>query len=227
MVGWFGLVICDEVHFLKNIDCLMYRAVELLAAREKLFLTGTPMINRPVDLVGILQLLWDDAWWGDTDPSLEDYRRAALSSGTSISPAEVGRYLQYLTLTLYQRFASARSGEQMSALTTQAVLPVILNTIQLRKMFADEIKTTGGHRVRIGSEIPPYIIHTVELAMEPIEQALYYRVHETQAKGLTRGVDEDTGDGRVEIPQAPPPSTCGPGPPPRTTREDLDDKESE
>ena len=129
MVGWFGLVICDEVHFLKNIDSLIYRAVELLAAREKLFLTGTPMINRPVDLVGILQSLWDDTWWGDTDPSLEDYRRAALSSGTSISPAEVGRYLQYLNPTLYQRFASARSGEQISVLAAQAVLPVIFNTI--------------------------------------------------------------------------------------------------
>ena len=30
MVGWFGLVICDEVHFLENINSLMYPAVELL-----------------------------------------------------------------------------------------------------------------------------------------------------------------------------------------------------
>ena len=54
--GWFGLVICDEVHFLKNTYSLMHRAVELLQARGKLFLSGTPMVNRPIDLVGTLQL---------------------------------------------------------------------------------------------------------------------------------------------------------------------------
>ena len=42
------------MYFSKNTDSLIYRAVKLLDMREKLFLTGTLMINRPIDLVGIL-----------------------------------------------------------------------------------------------------------------------------------------------------------------------------
>ena len=38
-------------------NSLIHCIVELLYAKEKLFLTGTP-INRPINLVGILQLIW-------------------------------------------------------------------------------------------------------------------------------------------------------------------------
>ena len=44
----------NEVQFLKNTNPLMHRAVELLETCERLFSTGTPMTNRPVDLVSIL-----------------------------------------------------------------------------------------------------------------------------------------------------------------------------
>ena len=56
MGGWFGLVMYDEVHFLKNTNSPIHRAAELLYAEEKFFLTGTPIINRSIDLVGTLQL---------------------------------------------------------------------------------------------------------------------------------------------------------------------------
>ena len=42
LVGWFGLVICDEVHFLKNVDSLMHRAVEILQAKERTLPHGHP-----------------------------------------------------------------------------------------------------------------------------------------------------------------------------------------
>ncbi len=43
---YFVLLICDEVHLLKNVNSMMHRIVDYLAAAEKLFLIGTPMINR-------------------------------------------------------------------------------------------------------------------------------------------------------------------------------------
>ena len=90
------------------------------------------MINQRADLVGMLQLLWHDAWWGTAQPLLEKYRKVSksLSVGTSISSAEVGRYLHYLNPTLYQHFASALFGEYISVFTAQAVLPVILNILK-------------------------------------------------------------------------------------------------
>ena len=45
MGGSFGLVIYDEVHLLQTTHLLLHSAVEHLFAEEKLFLTGTPMIN--------------------------------------------------------------------------------------------------------------------------------------------------------------------------------------
>ena len=56
-----------------------------------------------------------------------------------------------------------------------------------------------GKVVRIGSDIPPYVIHTVELAMSRDEERAYYRIHESQAKDMGRGLDEETGDGRVDF----------------------------
>ena len=79
----------------------------------------------------------------------------------------------------YRRFANGKGGEPITATTAQEVLPVILSTIQLRRTFADEMEVSEGVRVRIGSEIPPYIIYTVKLAMQKSEQKLYYRVHES------------------------------------------------
>ena len=46
-----------------------------------------------------------------------------------------------------------------------------------------------GKVVRIGSDIPPYVIHTVELAMSRDEERVYYRIHESQAKDMGRGAD--------------------------------------
>ena len=54
-------MIYDKVYFLKNINSMMHRAAKLLYAEEKLFLTGTSIIDRLVDLVYILQF----SWWGD------------------------------------------------------------------------------------------------------------------------------------------------------------------
>ena len=49
MGGWFGLVICDEVHLFKHTNLLMQRVVELVYAEENLFLTATPMVKCPIN----------------------------------------------------------------------------------------------------------------------------------------------------------------------------------
>ena len=74
------------------------------------------MINRPIELVGILQLFWDPKWAGNDTLGEEAYFRAStrLREGTSVSPHKVGDYLAYLDPHLYKRFDASRSGKQMS-----------------------------------------------------------------------------------------------------------------
>ena len=158
------------------------------------------MINRPVDLVGILQLLWNDDW-RRAALEKEDYRQQSLQlhTGASISPKNIDHYLAYLHSAKYRKFASGSTEKETSAITARAVLPVILNIVQLRQTFANEIEMTGGRTVRVESEIPPYTIYTVDLAMNLSEQKTYYKVYESQTKGIKRGVDEKSEDGRINF----------------------------
>ena len=56
--GIFARIIADEAQKLKSIAAVAHRSVLDLAARHYILLTATPMINRPMDLVGLLALFW-------------------------------------------------------------------------------------------------------------------------------------------------------------------------
>ena len=47
----FDVLIADECHYVKNKDAKRSKALFGIRARRKLFLTGTPILNRPVELV--------------------------------------------------------------------------------------------------------------------------------------------------------------------------------
>ena len=51
------LIVFDEAHYLKNPAAKRTRACLALKAETRLFLTGTPVVNRPMDLFPILQSL--------------------------------------------------------------------------------------------------------------------------------------------------------------------------
>ena len=53
----FDIVICDEAHYLKNPKAQRTKAVLGLKAQRWLFLTGTPVLNRPVELWPLLTKL--------------------------------------------------------------------------------------------------------------------------------------------------------------------------
>lgn len=65
----WDLVVIDEAHYLKNNKAnrtkqvVGYRALPAVKARRKLALTGTPIVNRPVELFNIIKYLAPYAWW--------------------------------------------------------------------------------------------------------------------------------------------------------------------
>ena len=53
----FDLVIFDESHALQSVKSKRTKAAQLVNGRRKMFLTGTPMLNRPIDLYPMLNMV--------------------------------------------------------------------------------------------------------------------------------------------------------------------------
>ena len=56
----WDVLVADECHYVKNKDAKRSKALYALDARRKLFLTGTPILNRPIELWAILNALAPD-----------------------------------------------------------------------------------------------------------------------------------------------------------------------
>ncbi len=59
----WDVLVADECHYVKNKDAKRSKALYAIEARRKLFLTGTPILNRPIELWPILNAL-DEAEFG-------------------------------------------------------------------------------------------------------------------------------------------------------------------
>ena len=62
----FDLMICDECHYITNHKTRRANAVKAIHAKGKLMLSGTPFLNRPIELWNILNTLNPYRWqsWG-------------------------------------------------------------------------------------------------------------------------------------------------------------------
>lgn len=62
----FDLVVFDECHYLTNGNALRSKAARRVVATRMLFLSGTPFLNRPVELFNILNMInpieWENYW---------------------------------------------------------------------------------------------------------------------------------------------------------------------
>jgi len=58
--GPWDVLVADECHYVKNKDAKRSKALNALAARRRLYLTGTPILNRPVELWSIVSALAPD-----------------------------------------------------------------------------------------------------------------------------------------------------------------------
>lgn len=85
LAGRFQRVVMDEGHKVKNPLTIASHLVGLLQAPIRWFLTATPMLNRAIDFLGYLYLLWNDmmALQAEEDP-----------------PGAADRYLQDVTPAL-------------------------------------------------------------------------------------------------------------------------------
>lgn len=57
LAGAWDVLVADECHYVKNKDAKRSKALYAIEARRKLFLTGTPILNRPMELWAIVSFL--------------------------------------------------------------------------------------------------------------------------------------------------------------------------
>lgn len=58
----YGVAVFDEAHYLKNPKAQRTKNAFLVNARRRLYLTGTPIVNRPLDLYPILSHIAPELW---------------------------------------------------------------------------------------------------------------------------------------------------------------------
>ncbi len=199
--GYFGTIVCDEAHYLKNRYTHVWSSIALVGAEKLILITATPMINRPADLTGLLSLIWKDEWalpaaGDDAQPqrlALEAYKAAEeamrglgtrLSSNATDGFTPLDRYRHVLHPASFRYWATTEQGNMLPENAAQ-ILPAVLMLIQMRRFMSDTIQVRGETR-KIGSEIKPYRITTVDLLPCALQSKIYPRIHGEIAATINR-----------------------------------------
>jgi hypothetical protein len=208
LAGKFFLRICDEVHLIKNPKTYSAMAVKTLKNGDIpcrfLGMTATSMINRPSDLEGLLDILWNDTMLLDQDDKaatlrITDYRDAiesihklntTFAESTDFFNIQMDKYLFLLHPLSFRRNATGPAGMPLDPLSASLILPPILGQIQIRRTASD-IMVVNGAKVSIGSHIPGYKALHIELKMTKLESDMYIGYHGNIIKALMRPGDEN------------------------------------
>ena len=197
--GIFARIIADEAQKLKSIATVAHRSVSDLGARHHVLLTATSMINRPIDLIGLLALFWKEDWeaTSPTVPAPKNYvdAKSRLVDRTLFTDDIDGR-LWLLNPTTYKQWATPDARGFLPASDAHEFIPSILCLIQLKRTSATEIEsvpTKGSYR--IGAEIPAVRWLTIELQMMNRELAQYHSVITACTGNLAAGFDVQSNTG--------------------------------
>ncbi|OBT52966.1 hypothetical protein VE04_08782 [Pseudogymnoascus sp. 24MN13] len=187
--GIFGVIIADESHILKSVQTRTHQAIAQAGAKNLLLMTATPTLNRSSDLVGTLSLIWNNMSKdlckdetilprNQTQPTMQEYSEASAkvmgSKMNRVNLEELKRRVKFLNPDTFRHMVV--SGKQLSTSIAVSVLPIILDTIQLRRVKGEQIEIAG-KAVTIGYNIPMYKVITVELEMGLYEARRYSDIY--------------------------------------------------
>ena len=152
------------------------------------------MINRPIDLIGFLHLVWKaDFEMHDTDagndsnddappPMLTDAdfqaAKTALAQTPLSSPDSMGPFLRFLHPRTFASMISTPGGGQVDPRVSNLILPVILTILQLRRSLSSSIDLSGDRGAMVIRATIPHAIWTyVELQMDTGTLREYEYIH--------------------------------------------------
>ncbi|KAI4154772.1 MAG: hypothetical protein LQ341_000297 [Variospora aurantia] len=195
--GVFSRVICDEAQRLKSPSTWTHKSIAFLNAPITQELTATPMMNRGVDLSGLLRYVYPPDAGSEETVTLADYEAARDALvGRQLSADIIHDYRRLLDPAVYYAITKTIQGQQLDAGTAYKVLPPILAIMYLRRTASTIIEDVNGQTVRVGEKIPHGEWISVELQRGPLETADYVPIYSSSAQCLGGGVDDETGEGR-------------------------------
>ena len=148
------------------------------------------MINRVSDILGFLAMFWREEW-GIAWPPTNDLERVYEDSFRAQLPSTYafifnGQPLFRLSPWV---FASLANRDRMEGEVARKALGAILTCLQMRRTMATRMEVNDDW-VRIGDDIPPYKIVTVELGMTRAQERAYGRIYNHYKKHLSRPADD-------------------------------------
>jgi SWI/SNF-related matrix-associated actin-dependent regulator 1 of chromatin subfamily A len=174
----FDLLVVDEVHYCKNENAQRSQAVYALNAKVKVALTGTPIVNRPKELLPLLSWL-DSSNWGSKTQRWNYLQRYcdAVQKTVITKPhrdKDTGEWVEGGPRTVWDFSGSSNLDELQERLRS---------TIMVRRLKSEVLK-----------DLPPKLHSLVELDGEEFESVLAKEqtVWETVAKekGLNSAFEE-------------------------------------
>lgn len=208
---WFARVIVDEAHVLRNPDTLFSESVVQTLTRNIHFLSATPLLNHPRDLRGYLHQLFrrchgqewylENIWRGYTHMYADDFdplNAPALDTGElrSVMPPRTPQ-TENLWLAHEQKFAlyildpanyvACGQAASWSPDRCQQIMPRILEMIMIRIGYETSIRMHDGSKVRVGDEIQPCKVYTIQLEPTPEEKRLWDSECETLVPKIIAG----------------------------------------
>jgi hypothetical protein len=144
--GLFSIVLADESHKLKIVRTRTHQAIAQSGMERFVLITATPTINRSADLFRTLSLLWNHLRPGlmvRSELDMDSAEPASYDDYVSVSASAVEAKLtvvNLLDLSDRVRFLNPTGGErQLLTATASNLLPIILQTIQLRRVKGEVI----------------------------------------------------------------------------------------
>lgn len=158
----YDLVILDEAHYIKSPDARRSMAAKQIQARHRIALTGTPILNRPVELYGILQWLKPSLF---TDKAKKQFERRYCAG--HLKTLRFGRRVK--------KVWDATGASNLDELRYK------LNGLMIRRLKADVLKELPPKRRQIIELSREDISWVRDLAIAKAEEELAYDI---QVKGL-------------------------------------------
>lgn len=163
----FGVVVCDEVHSIRNMDTQGFRTIQWLKAAFYVLLSATPAFNSVADLKGMLSLMINpenDLWWKSVDLP-KDYNPITETTQNPDDP----RFRLLFTHRGIKQWIW--NNPNMEATEQAMALQPIWKMCVIRRLVTSRIPLGTGPL--IGSHIPPAMRKIVSVQFSPQEQDQY------------------------------------------------------
>lgn len=213
---WVARVVIDEGHICRNPDTLFAETLVQTKSHNVHFLTATPLLNHPRDLLGYLHQVWRREPTQEWDlnvskPYLEMYKDDfdpehvvydpddPTEEPASVMPQKNERTRELWDahqagIPLYvlspHNYHLAGKEAAWSPERCQEIMPRIIKTILLRVGYETSIDLGNGKEARVADEVKPAKVYAVQLEMADDEQEKWDRRCLELVKKINSGPDQ-------------------------------------